>query len=204
MQGNKFGILTTIEEGRMDDLGSKTKNRKQDHININLNEDVMSSASTGFDLYYFEHNALPDLDLSKIEINCSFLGKPLKAPLLISSMTGGTEEGLKININLATAAQELGVPMGLGSQRVGLESNETYKSFNLRKWAPSIPIYANLGAIQLNYGYGIDECRRIVEMAQADALILHLNPLQEALQSEGQSNLLKRSDGVFLVLQLKC
>ncbi|KAF0112299.1 MAG: isopentenyl-diphosphate delta-isomerase [Chloroflexi bacterium] len=172
----------------MDDFGYKTHNRKQDHIRINLKEDVNSLLSTVFDHYYFENNALPELDLQKIELGCSFLGHSLKAPLLISSMTGGTVEGLKININLARAAEERGIAFGLGSQRAGLESEKVAKSFNLRRWAPHIPIYANLGAIQLNNGYGLDDCKRIIEMASANALILHLNPLQEALQPEGQTN----------------
>lgn len=172
----------------MDDLIRQTKNRKTDHININLNKDVQSALSAGFDQFHFVHNPLPELNMAEIDLGCVFLGKNVKAPLLISSMTGGTSEGLKININLAEAAEAKGIAMGLGSQRAGLESPDVAQTFNLRKWAPTIPIYANLGAVQLNYGCGLDECKRVVEMAQADALILHLNPLQEALQPEGQTH----------------
>ncbi|MBA4385341.1 MAG: type 2 isopentenyl-diphosphate Delta-isomerase [Anaerolinea sp.] len=172
----------------MDDSQQLTESRKQDHIEINLRKDVQSLLSAGFDLYRFEHNPLPEIDLKNISTICGFLGKTLQAPLLISSMTGGTAEGLKINRNLAEAAQLRGIALGLGSGRAGLDSEEAAKTYQLRKWAPSIPIYANLGAIQLNYGCGVDECKRVVEIAEADALILHLNSLQEALQPEGQTN----------------
>lgn len=172
----------------MDDTPRLTESRKQDHIEINLRKDVQSSLTAGFDQFHFEHNPLPEIDLQNISTICDFLGKTVQAPLLISSMTGGTSEALKINRNLAEAAQSRGIALALGSGRAGLDSDEAAKTYQLRKWAPSIPIYANLGAIQLNYGCGLDECRRVVEMAEADALILHLNSLQEALQPEGQTN----------------
>jgi isopentenyl-diphosphate delta-isomerase len=172
----------------MDDSPRLTKNRKQDHIEINLKKDVKSLQETGFDLYHLTHNPLPELDLKDIATISSFLGKTIQAPILISSMTGGTSDALKINMNLAEAAQIRGIALGLGSGRAGLDSEEAARTYQLRKWAPNIPIYANLGAIQLNYGCGVDDCRRVVEMAGADALILHLNSLQEALQPEGQTN----------------
>ncbi len=183
----------------MDDLIQQTQNRKQDHIEINLNKDVDSLLSSGFEQYRFVHNPMPDLDMEKIELQQVFLGRQISAPILISSMTGGTNEALRININLATAAQARGIPLALGSGRAGLDSVEAAKTFNLRKWAPDIPVYANLGAIQLNNGCGIDECKRVVDMAFADALILHFNPLQEALQPEGQTNFDNLSDKIELV-----
>lgn len=189
----------------MDDSPRQTKSRKQDHIEINLHKDVQSSLPTGFDLYHFDHDPLPEIDLKNISTECTFLGKTVLAPLLISSMTGGTTEGLSINKNLAEAAQLRGIALGLGSGRAGLDSDEAAKTYQLRKWAQSIPIYANLGAIQLNYGCGVDECRRVVDMAGADALILHLNSLQEALQPEGQTNfagLLKKIEGVCRSLRV--
>ena len=103
-------------------------------------------------------------------------------------MTGGTPEAQAINRNLAQAAQTCGLAMGLGSQRAGLENDETAGTFRVRAIAPDILLFANLGAVQLNYGYGPDECRRAVEMVEADALILHLNPLQEVVQAEGDAN----------------
>jgi isopentenyl-diphosphate delta-isomerase len=121
-------------------------------------------------------------------LGTDFLGKGLKAPLLISSMTGGFELARKVNRNLAAAAQEIGLAMGVGSQRVAIEEPSVAKSFQVRDVAPDILLLANLGAVQLNYGYGIEQCRRAVEMIGADGLILHLNVLQEAVQPEGNRN----------------
>ena len=163
--------------------------RKADHIKINLEKDVRSSLTTGLERYHFVHEALPDLDLERVDLSLSLFGKKLTAPILISSMTGGTEEAGEINQRLAEAAQECGVAMGVGSQRAALEHLEQIPTYAItRKVAPNILLFANLGAVQLNYGYGIDECRRAVDMLAADALILHLNPLQEAVQAGGDTN----------------
>lgn len=162
--------------------------RKNDHIRINLNEDIHSRVDVGFDSYYFQHNALPEISLASINIGRNFLGKQISAPLLISSMTGGTEEGDKINARLAETAEDVGIPMGVGSQRIEIQSGNSKNSISIRKYAPSIPLYANIGAVQLNYGLTLDDCKRAIELIQGDALILHLNPLQEALQPEGQTN----------------
>jgi isopentenyl-diphosphate delta-isomerase len=161
--------------------------RKADHIRINLEEDVSSSTSTGLEDYRFVHEALPELDLNAVDMTQNIFGKRVKAPILISSMTGGTEEAYNINLALAEAAQQCGIPMGLGSQRSALEHAEFEYTFKVRRAAPDALLFANLGAIQLNYSYGIDQCKRAVEMIEADALILHLNPLQEALQPEGDT-----------------
>jgi isopentenyl-diphosphate delta-isomerase len=163
--------------------------RKADHIKINLEQDVRSALTTGLENYRFVHEALPELDLNRVDPSLSLFGKPLAAPILISSMTGGTAEAGTINQRLAEAAQEVGVAMGVGSQRAALEHPELTPTFSItRKSAPGILLFANLGAVQLNYGYTIDHCRRAVEMIQADALILHLNPLQEAVQAGGDVN----------------
>lgn len=162
-------------------------NRKAEHIRINLEEDVQSSVNTGFDSIHFIHEALPDFDLEAIDTTLTIFGKKLKAPLLISSMTGGTDEAERINLNLAQTAQTLSIAMGLGSQRAAIEDQESARSFDVRKVAPDILLFANLGAVQLNYGYSIDQCVRVVNMVQADALFLHLNALQEALQPEGDT-----------------
>jgi isopentenyl-diphosphate delta-isomerase len=163
--------------------------RKADHIKINLEKDVRSALTTGLEKYHFIHEALPELDLERIDTSLSLFGKPLAAPILISSMTGGTEEAGEINQRLAEAAQEVGVAMGVGSQRAALENPAETPTFSIaRKAAPNILLFANLGAVQLNYGYGIDQCRQAVDMIQADALILHLNPLQEAVQDAGDIN----------------
>ncbi|MHC1740960.1 MAG: type 2 isopentenyl-diphosphate Delta-isomerase [Anaerolineaceae bacterium] len=162
--------------------------RKNDHIRINLEEDVQSGITTGLENFRFEHCALPEIDLNEIDLTTHFLGHTLAMPLLISSMTGGTTESELINTHLAQAAQAAHVALGLGSQRAALERASALNSFRLRRFAPDIPIFANIGAVQLNYGISAVECRELVEMSSADALILHLNPLQEALQPEGQTN----------------
>jgi len=163
--------------------------RKADHIKINLEKDVRSALTTGLEHYHFVHEALPELDLGQIDTSLSLFGKQLAAPILISSMTGGTEEAGEINQRLAEAAQEMKIAMGVGSQRAALENPRETPTFSIaRKAAPDILLFANLGAVQLNYGYGIDQCRQAVDMIQADALILHLNPLQEAVQDAGDTN----------------
>ncbi len=161
--------------------------RKADHIRINLEEDVRSSATTGLENYRFVHEALPELDLQSVDMAQAIFGKRVLAPILISSMTGGTEEAFKINHILAEAAQQCGIAMGLGSQRSAIEHPEFEYTFKVRPTAPEILLFANLGAVQLNYQYGVDQCKRAVDMVEADALILHLNPLQEALQPEGDT-----------------
>jgi isopentenyl-diphosphate delta-isomerase len=144
--------------------------RKADHIKINLEKDVRSALTTGLENYHFTHEALPELDLNCIDPSLSLFGKKLNAPILISSMTGGTEEAGEINQRLAEAAQEVGVAMGVGSQRAALEHPEQIPTFSItRKVAPDILLFANLGAVQLNYGYTIDHCRRAVDMIEADA-----------------------------------
>ncbi|MEW6028584.1 MAG: type 2 isopentenyl-diphosphate Delta-isomerase [Chloroflexota bacterium] len=163
--------------------------RKADHIKINLEKDVRSALTSGLENYRFVHEALPELDLNRVDTTLSLFGKTLAAPILISSMTGGTEEAGEINQRLAEAAQEVGVAMGVGSQRAALEDPRQIPTFSVtRLVAPGILLFANLGAVQLNYGYTIDHCRRAVDMIQADALILHLNPLQEAVQDAGDTN----------------
>jgi isopentenyl-diphosphate delta-isomerase len=163
--------------------------RKSDHLRINLEEDVRSGLSTGLERVHFIHEALPELALEDVNTSLTLFGKKLSAPILISSMTGGTEEAGEINLRLAETAQETGIAMGVGSQRAALEHPEQIPTYAVtRKAGPDILLFANLGAVQLNYGYGIDECRRAVDMLSADALILHLNPLQEAVQVGGDTN----------------
>ena len=165
-----------------------TSARKDDHIRINLEQDVQSGLSSGLERYHFVHNALPELDFEAIDLSTTFLGKRLSCPILISSMTGGHEKAAAINTSLAEAAQEKGLAMGLGSQRAALENPSIAWTFQVRKVAPDILLLANLGAVQLNYGLTEDDCQKAVDMIEADALILHLNPLQEALQPEGNKD----------------
>ncbi|MBE9116626.1 type 2 isopentenyl-diphosphate Delta-isomerase [Lusitaniella coriacea LEGE 07157] len=168
---------------------SNTQSRKADHLRICLEEDVQFSAKTnGLERYRFSHCCLPELDYSEVDVTTRFLGKFLGAPLLISSMTGGTEEAKTINYRLAEAAQHYKLAMGVGSQRIALEKPEVAHTFAVRSRAPDILLFANIGAVQLNYTYGIEECRRAIDLLEADALILHLNPLQECIQPNGDRN----------------
>ena len=162
--------------------------RKADHIRINLEQDVRSGLTTGLERYRFIHQALPELDLDEVDPGVVLFNKSLSAPILISSMTGGTAQAKHINQTLAAAAQETGIAMGLGSQRAAIEQPDLAATFQVRETAPDILLFANLGAVQLNYGYGVDQCRRAVDMIAADGLILHFNALQEAVQPEGDTN----------------
>ncbi len=167
----------------------ETQTRKADHLRICLDEDVQCHAITnGLENYRFIHCCLPEFDRSEIDITTQFLGKNLRVPLLISSMTGGTEQAKIINYRLAEIAQSYHIAMGVGSQRVAVENPQVIDSFAVRKIAPDILLLANLGAVQLNYSYGIDECRRAIDTLEADALILHLNVLQECVQTNGDTN----------------
>ena len=163
------------------------RDRKLEHIRLAL-EERMQLGRNFFDDYRFDHAALPEIDLDHVDAGVDFLGRRLAAPLLISSMTGGTETAGQINRNLAAGAEQAGVAVGVGSQRKALEDPTKADTFRVREVAPSAVLLANLGAVQLNYGMGVRECREAVEMIGADALILHLNPLQEAIQPEGQCN----------------
>ncbi|MBW3654724.1 MAG: type 2 isopentenyl-diphosphate Delta-isomerase, partial [Gemmatimonadetes bacterium] len=167
--------------------GPLARDRKVEHIRLALRAETQSEQRF-FDEYRLEHNPLPEMSLDDVDLSVEFLGRQLRAPLLISCMTGGTEAAERINRNLAIAAEECGVALGVGSQRKAVEGGTGPETFQLRRFAPSIPLLANLGAVQLNYGFGEAECRAAVEMAGADALVLHLNVLQEAIQPEGQTD----------------
>jgi isopentenyl-diphosphate Delta-isomerase len=173
----------------MPDQSERIAERKSDHIRIALERPVQGVGITsGFEDYRFVHSALPELAFDDVRLETRFLGRKLRTPLLISSMTGGTEEAGVINRRLAEAAEARGWTMALGSMRAALEREELASTFDVRKQAPSIPVIANLGAVQLNYGLGPDDCRRAVELSHADALVLHLNALQEVFQSGGDTN----------------
>lgn len=161
--------------------------RKSEHIRINLEEDVQSGLTSGLEGYHFIHRALPELNLADVDSAVTLFGKILNSPILISSMTGGTEEASRINQVLAESAQEMQIAMGVGSQRIALEHPDLAQTFKVRHIAPAILLFANLGAIQLNYRYGVEDCRRVVDMIEADALVLHFNALQEAIQTDGNT-----------------
>jgi isopentenyl-diphosphate delta-isomerase len=162
--------------------------RKADHIRINLEKDVQfPRLTTGLERYRFMHQALPELNLDDIDASVNLFGKTLSAPILISSMTGGTDIAYRLNQHLAQAAQAHGIAMGVGSQRAAIEDPKLAYTLQVRNVAPDILLFANIGAVQLNYGYGLDQCQRAVDMIEADALILHFNVLQEAVQPEGDT-----------------
>lgn len=163
--------------------------RKRDHMDIVLSGTAKHSHPGGFDAISFVHNALPEVDLDHINLGVEFLGRRLNIPFLASSMTGGPQRAGDINRAIAEAAQHLGFAMGVGSQRIALTGGESHGiGRELRRVAPDIPLYSNLGAVQLAHGMGLDEARRAIDLIGADALILHLNPLQEAVQDHGDWN----------------
>lgn len=180
---------------------STIRSRKADHIRINLEEDVHSGLTTGLEKYRFTHRALPEQDLGSVDLGQEIFRRRLATPLLISSMTGGTSQASRINQILAEAAQETKIAMGVGSQRAAIEHEELAATFQVRKYAPDILLLANLGAVQLNYGYGLEECKRAVEMIEADALVLHFNALQEAVQPEGDTHFAGLAEKISQVCQ---
>jgi isopentenyl-diphosphate delta-isomerase len=179
-------MQAALEPIRMPSDADDLIRRKDEHIDHVLAGRGRAAVGPGLDAVRFAHEALPDLDHDAIDLSTRFLGRPLALPFLISSMTGGPSRAEAINARLAEAAQTLGLALAVGSQRVALETNGGHGlDDGLRRRAPDALILANLGAVQFARGYGLDHARRAVEMIGADALILHLNPLQEAVQPEG-------------------
>ncbi|MBD5654934.1 MAG: type 2 isopentenyl-diphosphate Delta-isomerase [Candidatus Eremiobacteraeota bacterium] len=162
--------------------------RKSRHLDICLEDDVASQLDAGFANVRLHHEALPECALDDIDMATTLFGRRLAAPVLISSMTGGTERARAINYNLAIAAEGAGVALGLGSQRAALEDPSLLATYRVRDVAPNVVLFANIGAVQFNYGVTVDDARRIVDSIAADGLYLHLNPLQEALQPSGDTN----------------
>ena len=162
--------------------------RKDDHIRVCLEEQVDDlGVSPGFDEYRFDHDALPELNLEEVSTHGSFLGKTIEAPFMIGAMTGGTAKAGAVNRILAEAAERTGIPMALGSQRPMLESSESSVSYSVRDIAPTIPILGNIGAVQLNYGVTAERLNEMIAVSGVDALMFHINPLQEAIQPGGDT-----------------
>ena len=177
---------------------TEISSRKDEHLRICLEEDVSSSVSNGFDELHLKLQSLPEIDFGTIDLSTEVFGKRLEAPLLISSMTGGSGKTKHFNQIFAQAANEFNIAMGVGSQRAALLHEGLSETFSIaRKEAPNALLFANLGVSDLNYGFGLAECQRAVDMLEADALFLHINALQECLQPEGNtdfSNLLSKID----------
>jgi isopentenyl-diphosphate delta-isomerase len=169
--------------------GDAVTQRKDAHLDLCLNEDVGSKVAHGFDRYTLEYDALPEIDLSEVDLSVTLLGKTLRAPILVGAMTGGTERARLLNERLARAAARVGVGMCLGSQRAAIERPELAKTYSVREVAPELPLLiGNVGAVQLNYGVEAVDIANAIEAVQADALYFHLNPLQEAVQPKGDTN----------------
>jgi isopentenyl-diphosphate delta-isomerase len=171
-------------------LAEKTSKRKSDHVRISLNHNVQArQATTGFEDAHFIHRALPEVDKQKINLSTTAFNHKFAATLIVGAITGGTPEASKINARIAEAVEELGLGMGVGSQRATIEDQKLEETFKVtRKKAPTAFLIANIGGVQLVRGYGIREVKKAVEMIEADAVAIHLNPLQEAVQLEGETS----------------
>jgi len=180
--------------------------RKLDHITICLKEPVESKVSPGFEDIFFIHNALPEINKEEIDIKVEFFSHELKAPIIIESMTGGTKEALKINSLLASLTEKYGLAMGVGSQRAAIENSKLIYTYKIvRKKAPTSFIFANIGCSQILNENGVKIAKTACEMIEADALMIHLNPLQESIQEEGETNfkgVLKRIGEITHTLNL--
>lgn len=180
--------MNTVMKGCLN-VADGINRRKTEHIELCLTDAVEGvGKTTGLDGVHFIHNALPEIAFADISLESELFGKKTNTPFLVSSMTGGSPLAEAINTHLAEAAEERGWAVALGSTRALLESDAHQESFLIRKHAPTVPVIANLGAVQLNYGYDASHCNRIVERTEADSLVLHLNSLQEVIQDGGNLN----------------
>ncbi|MEM4367114.1 MAG: type 2 isopentenyl-diphosphate Delta-isomerase [Candidatus Anstonellales archaeon] len=161
-----------------------TESRKKQHVELVAKQDVEYSSSAGFEDVLVLYNALPELNADSVDLSTNFLGKKLKLPLLITGMTGGYGDAERINKSIAEVAERKGLAMGLGSQRAMIEKPELFKTYYVRDVAPKIPLLANIGAFQLKK-YSISQIESLVSKVEADALAIHINPMQEYVQPEG-------------------
>jgi len=173
----------------MNESKNEIENRKKDHLKIVCDEDVnYQEVSTGFEDYRFVHNALPELNLEDIDVSTNFFGYQLNLPLMITSMGGGENQGKSLNRDLAKAANSEKVALGLGSIRPALNNPEAISSYAIaREYAPDIPIIANIGAAQLSSNLNSKDLSNLLKNIGVNAISIHLNPLQEALQPEGDT-----------------
>ncbi len=171
-------------------MANETRKRKADHIRISLNQNVQArKITTGFKDICFVHKALPEIDRREIDLSTMVFNHKFAAPLIVGAITGGTSEATEINATIAEAVEELGLGMGVGSQRAAIEDKKLEETFAVaRKKAPTAFLVANVGGVQLVKGYGVKEVEKAIEMIEADAIAIHLNPLQEAVQPEGETN----------------
>jgi len=188
-------------------LSRKTTERKNDHLEICLEEDVQARhTTTGFEEVYLVHRALPEIERSKIDLSTTVFNHRFSAPLIVEAITGGVDKATKINAAIAKAVEKLGLGMGVGSQRAAIEDQTLEQTFTVaRDEAPKAFLIANLGGAQLVKGYGVKEAKKAVKMLRANALVIHLNPLQEAVQPEGETSytgLLKKINEIVHALDV--
>jgi isopentenyl-diphosphate Delta-isomerase len=166
---------------------TQTESRKKDHVDLVLEEDAQYDKSAGFERVDPVHNALPEISLESVDLSTKFLGKKIRYPMLMTGMTGGYNDAEKLNKFLAGAAQRYGIAFGVGSQRAMIEKPELARTYKVRDVAPDIPLLANIGAFQLKR-YPMEKIESLVSAIEADALAIHLNPLQEVIQPEGDTD----------------
>lgn len=182
---------------------SQTSSRKQQHVEITLSKDVSFQGKTsGFERLEFVHNALPELDFSAVNPSTTFLGKTVSLPILISSMTGGYKDALRINRGLAEACADKNIAMGVGSQRQAIENSTYHRSFSvIREVAPKIPVFGNIGASEVARLRDVSPIRKLADLIEADAFAVHLNPLQELLQPEGDPRFRGVLQGISMLVK---
>lgn len=161
--------------------------RKKQHVEI-IKKNPVEPFDSSFDYFRLPYRAIPEIDMGKITTEVKFWNKSLSFPFLISSMTGGEKYGKQINTNIAIAAESEKIAIGLGSMRILDRHPEALPTFDVKRYCPSIPLFANIGIVQLNYGFDYDKIQRLVDMIKADGIFFHINHLQEAIQPEGDTN----------------
>jgi isopentenyl-diphosphate delta-isomerase type 2 len=171
--------------------------RKARHLSICVESDRyrVESGTTGFEHLSFVHRALPEINAEDVETGLDFLGKRVSMPVLISSMTGGSDEGYQANKNLARAAQQAGIPVGMGSMRILFRKPEVFDHFYLKRYAPDVPVFANMGGVQIR-DFPHHEMAELIRRLEVDALVVHLNPGQELFQPEGDRDFRGITDGI--------
>ncbi len=180
--------MSNPKESEPLDKINELSSRKAQHVKLVAEEDVsVAGSSTLFEYFDIIPAAIPDIDFDEVSTVTSFLGHEFQAPILVAGMTGGYPEAEAINKKIAKVCEELGIPMGVGSQRAMVENPDLSKTFNVKSVAPDVFLIGNLGLVQFNIGYGVEEANRAVELIDADALAVHFNAFQELMQPEGDT-----------------
>jgi isopentenyl-diphosphate delta-isomerase len=186
-------------------FSSNTSSRKDEHLKICIEKDVKyENVASGFENYIIRPNILTKISPDEVDLSTTLLGKSMDSPLLIAGMTGGSEKGKEINKIIAKVCDEFNIGMGVGSQRAAIENPALIDSFQVGDYAENIPLLANLGIAQFSSGYSVKEAEKAIEMINADGLAIHINPLQEFIQYDGNKNLINvRQSLIDLVSECK-